>query len=620
MLLSALLAGALGAGPSSAAPSDAAAEAQRLHRDALRRLARGTPEQRQFARRQLEAAARLQPGSSDIALALGRLYAEGGMYRQARALAEAVVLREPDLAAGHFLLGESWRRDWLATAEEEARDHAIACLARGLKLAPHDFAHGQSLVPLLEDAREPRDALAVAELAARAAANRPEAWLLLGYASQYAGESRLADRTFARAIPALPAELRARYEDLSPLLTYGAAQAYRALDPSKRAARDLRFWKAADPDPVSAENEAQLEFWARLTHALLLYGVDDLGELDARGALYVRFGAPRFVERNSLLNPLSSTFGTWLCWTYPELGMRAWLNAAHPQGHYRARYGTHVYAFPESLARRPELMGVQGGWAVFRTIPPASEPLETGFALAQFEGGGSRQLLAHVEGAAAPGARLRADWAVLDTASQVVARGEAELGPSACDAAAARAASFTAELPPGRYRVAVRMDDGADRRSVLTRDVLVPERRRGLALSDLVVVCGEPEVTVQPGGGLRLEPATGLLPLGGDQLHAYCEIYHLAPGADGNANFEYVCKVTSCGHDRRSWFGRFLQPRPLPAPIEVTRRETTRGNPRRQYFSVPVQGLPPGRYRVEVLVRDLTTGGEAVARAEFDRR
>lgn len=620
VLLALLLACALGAGSARAEPVDAAAQAQRLYRDALRRLAQGTPEQRQYARRQLEAATRLEPESSAITLALGRLYAEGGMCRQARVLATAVVEREPHLAAAHFLLGESWRRDWLATAEEEARDHAIACLARGLKLEPRDFTHGQMLVPLLEDAREPRDALAVAELAARAAATRPEAWLLLGYAAQFAGETRLADRMFTKALPALPAALRARYEDLSPLLTYGAAQAYRALDPARRADRNRRFWQAADPDPVSVENEAQLEFWARLTHALLLYGVDDLGELDARGGLYVRFGAPRFVERNSLLNPLSSTFSTWLSWTYPELGMRAWLNAANPQGHYRARYGTHVYAFPESLARRPELAGVQGGWAVFRTIPAGYEPLETGCAVAQFEGGDTRRLFTHVEGAAAPGSRVRADWAVLDTASQALARGETDLGPSACGATEARAASFTAELPPGRYRVAVRLDDDGERRAVLTRDVVVPARRGGLALSDLVVVCGEPELSVQPGGGLRLEPTTGLLPLAGDQLHAYCEIYHLAPGADGNASFEYVCTVTPGERDRRSWFGRFLKPRPLPAPIEVTRRETTQGDLRRQYFSVPVQGLPPGRYRIEVLVRDLTTGAESIARAEFERR
>jgi len=617
VLLAALVAGALDA--SHALAADASAEAARLHRDALRRLAKPSPEQRQFARRQLEAALLLEPDDTEIALALGRLYMDADMMLQAKVLAADLARRAPDLAGGHFLLGESWRRDWLATADEISRDRAIACLARGLKLEPRDFTHGQMLVPLLEDAGEPREALAVAELAARAAATRPEAWLLLGYAAQFAGETRLADRMFARALPGLPPALRARYEDLSPLFTYGGAESYRSLGTAARATSNQRFWRAADPDPVSSENEAQLEFWARLTHALLLYGVDDLGELDARGQIYVRFGAPRFVDRNPPTNPHSSTFGTWMSWTYPELGMRVWLNAAHPLAHYRARYGSYVRAFPESLARRPELRGVHGGWAVFRTIPVGLAPLQADCAVARFEGGGARQLLAQVEAAAPPGSRLRAEWAVLDADAQAVARGEVELRPSACDADA-RAATITAELPPGRYQLAVRADDDAGRRAVLSRDVVITAPRPVLELSDLVVVCGRPELSVVPGGGLRLEPSTGLLPLGGDQLNAYCEIYRLLPGPSGEASYEYVCTVTSNERDGRSWLSRFFEPRPTPAPIEVSRREVTRGDMRRQYFSVPVQPLPPGRYRIQVRVRDLVTRVESSASADFERR
>jgi GWxTD domain-containing protein len=602
------------------AAADPASEARALLRDGLRRWAIGTPEQRQFARGLLESAHRLQPADPEIALALGDVYLASDMIRQARRLAALVAQRDSSSAAAHFLAGASWRRDWLTTCEPEARDHAIASLAHGLKLAPRDFTHGQMLVPLLEDAGEPREALQVAELAARAGARKPEAWLLLGYAAQFAGDIGLADRMFAKAIPALPPAVRVRYEDLSPLFGYRAAQAYRALAPAARATRNQRFWRAADPDPVSSENEAQLEFFARLTHALLLYGVDDLGELDARAQLYVRFGAPALVERNSLLNPQSITYGTWQSWTYPELGMRAWLNAANPLGHYRARYGTAVYAFPESLARRPELQGTPGGWAVFRAIPAGLQPLAARCALARFDGTDAPSLHAQVEAAAGPERSLAAHWAVLDTAFAVVARAETELKPSACDATGARTASYVTTLSPGRYRVAVRADDDDGRRAVLARDIVIPIQQHRLKLSDLVVVCGPPELSIQPTGGVRLEPSTGLLPVGGDQLNAYCEIYHLAPDAQGDARYEYVCRVTSNAPDKRSWAGRLFQPRLLPSPIEVTRRETTRGDLRRQYFSVPIHPLPPGPYRIEIRVRDLGTGAEAMAQAEFERR
>ena len=622
LLLRATLAALLGCVAVAARVSadDIASQARSLHRDALRRLALGTSEQRQFARVQLESAHRLLPGDPTIALTLGRVYLDSDMIRQARILANELAARDPGSASAHFLEGETWRRDWLATCDLESRDRAIASLARGLTLEPRDFLHGQMLVPLLEDAEERGGALQVAELAARAGASRPEAWLLLAYAAQYAGDVTLADRMFAKALPALPAALRARYEDLSPLFVYGAAQAYRGLPVAQRAERNRRFWIGLDPDPVSPENEAQLEFWARLTHALLVYGVDDLGELDARAQLYVRFGPPPLVERNSLLNPQSTTFGTWQSWTYPELGMRAWLNAANPFGHYRARYGTFVYAYPESLARRPEFRGLQGGWAVFRKLPPGVEPLPARCAVARFEGRDSRSLLAQVEAAAAPGARLHAEWAVLDTAFAAVARAETELRPSACDATEARTASTTTALPPGRYTLAVRAEDGDGRRAVLTREVVMAGPPRGLELSDLVVVCGRPELSVQPGSGLRLEPSTGLLPLAGDQLNAYCEIYHLAPDASGEASYEYVCTVRSNAPDKRSWVGKILLPRVVTPPIEVSRRETTRGDMRRQYFTVPIQPLPPGPYRIEVKVRDLASGAEAVAQAEFERR
>ena len=41
---------------------------------------------------------------------------------------------------------------------------------------------------------------------------------------------------------------------------------------------------------------------------------------------------------------------------------------------------------------------------------------------------------------------------------------------------------------------------------------------------------------------------------------------------------------------------------------------------RRQYFSVPVQSLPPGRYTLEGKVRDLATGAVSSSLADFVRR
>ena len=108
------------------------------------------------------------------------------------------------------------------------------------------------------------------------------------------------------------------------------------------------------------------------------------------------------------------------------------------------------------------------------------------------------------------------------------------------------------------------------------------------------------------------------LTLGLAPLVAYFEIYHLAPGQGGLARFEYEYTVRSM-RDRRIWIQRALAPRQTPAPIIATREEQQAGDLRRQYLSVPVQALPPGRYTLGVKVRDLVSGAEARRETEFER-
>jgi hypothetical protein len=43
------------------------------------------------------------------------------------------------------------------------------------------------------------------------------------------------------------------------------------------------------------------------------------------------------------------------------------------------------------------------------------------------------------------------------------------------------------------------------------------------------------------------------------------------------------------------------------------------GTVRRQYVSVPVQGLPAGRYELQITVRDVLSGEERRSSAEFSR-
>jgi hypothetical protein len=142
----------------------------------------------------------------------------------------------------------------------------------------------------------------------------------------------------------------------------------------------------------------------------------------------------------------------------------------------------------------------------------------------------------------------------------------------------------------------------------------------GLRLSDLVVACGPPIQSAAGGPrSVRIEPNPGARVAGDAPMTAYFEIDGLAAGPDGRARFETAYTVKSADRDPRIWIQRALSPRSRMAPVQVMREEEQRGALRRQFVTVPVQGIPPGRYRLEVRVRDLVANAEATTRVEFQR-
>ena len=56
-----------------------------------------------------------------------------------------------------------------------------------------------------------------------------------------------------------------------------------------------RFWSVSDPDPTTRVNEAQLEYWARVARATLLFSDSWEPRWDARADLYVRYGPAEHV-------------------------------------------------------------------------------------------------------------------------------------------------------------------------------------------------------------------------------------------------------------------------------------------------------------------------------------
>ena len=604
------------AAPGTNRPSE---RARSLYQRALHRLEHGGHEDRQLARLELEDARHLDPAHPEYALALGHVYLDADMLLGARQEAESVLAQDPANDDAEYLLGLTWRRSWLFEPDSLARDRAILHLARAARGAPGNGGRWIPLIPLLVEAGHVEAARDAAALALRTAPRNFEALLLMAYTSQRTGELADADRLFSAALERAPGAVRNCFENLEPLIPTWTVEAYRGMNRRERAELAVKFWRDADPDPVTVENEAKLEFLARATHAYFLYYVPERGTWDTRGDLYVRYGPPTWMDRN-LITIYGAASGNLLAWTYPELGMRIWMEATNPLVGYRMPFSRRSYPalpFRDSLSRREDLFALQGGWAVFPKLPPNVQPLELRCALARFEGESSLRLLAQAESPGSPEDSLWAEWTVLDPTRAEVARASRRMSVSACWPGEALAASFAADLAPGRYRVGVAVSDARGRRGVFRKDIELPNPGDGLSLSDVVVTCGRPEASVVAGQAVRLEPDPGLRPAMREALTAYFEIYHLRPDARGEARIEYVCAVRPAAKDRRAWLERMFTP--LPAPIEMTREVETYGTLRRQYVSVPLRDLPAGLYQIEIRVRDLDSGEETTRLATFVR-
>ena len=88
-------------------------------------------------------------------------------------------------------------------------------------------------------------------------------------------------------------------------------------------------------------------------------------------------------------------------------------------------------------------------------------------------------------------------------------------------------------------------------------------------------------------------------------------------GSTRTSRFEYEATVRSEDKDPRIWIQRAFAPRRQVPPLEAHREEENVGPLRRQFVSESVQALPPGRYRLEITVRDLVAGTDAKASVEF---
>ncbi len=629
-------------GPASAVTRENAERAEWLLREARAEVARGTIEGRRAAMNRLERAEQLDPGRADITLELARLYQRMGFVNQARRRYDAVAALHPGDREARLGLADIWFHDWLKYLDRESLRLAIRNRRAAAELDPRDADAWLGLVPLEIEYGDTTAAMDAAERARTADPRRVDALLAVAHVAWRMGDVARADTAFRHAIPRLAASARRRYDDIAPVATERDTMGIGRITRAERDERERRFWADNDPDPSTPENEAQLEYWSRVTQAYFLFWDPRLGDWDLRGEVYVRYGPPASAEYNPVDAPLSATVYGYdvtrintlfpvniLRWVYPDLGMIVQLEDRVLTGRYSSPVAT---AFDTDPRPNPDVLEATGdryasgrGRGVFPVLPPRVRSLPVDGMLARMRtADGTPRLIGLLATPLAPSDSGVATWVVLDSTRHEVTRVTRALAPSACDPGELRVADFVSTLPPGEYLVGLGVRDGRGGRGALRTTLTLDPPERRLDMSDLVVSCGGAQV--DPGAPdmppvIRLNPNPASVVRGAAPLVVYFEAYHLTPSPDdGLAHLEFEYVVHEAERDPRNAIQRLVAPR-RPLPVISARRELTQtGDIRRQFVDVPVKDLPAGRYRVVITVRDLTTRVETRASALFDRR
>ena len=634
LLLALILTACLAATPRhhSVASLSPAQRAQFHHRDAAQALANASVEGRQRALREIRAAIALEPDNAEHWLLYGRLRAMGEFDAESRTCFRRAMVLDPGNLSAYLELATSWKREWTRTLDTLAIIRALGVLDTAIALAPEATDPWLQLVPLRFEAYDFPGAERAAARALAGRPSRPEAAVAAAYVAFRAGDLERADSLFRHAIPRLDDFPRSMFENPASMLGD-------SITPIE--------WSKLDPDPTTHENEVQLEYWSRAAHALLLFHDPLRPGIDIRMHTYVRYGPPRRTEMNPIGVPLYfRTFATYTApavgsemveggnpgkppldfptpiqvWRYPDLGMRVVMQDRSLHGRYnpQATYDFDPGSRPDPglLAGRDDLVAIGDGIAVFHRLPPPERRIETRAVVARFGGAPLPRLLAQVEVPGGPADYLSARWMVSDAAGRALAHGEQALAIAGCDPAERRAAQFVAELPPGTYQVTISVRGSGGRRGLFQTRVSVAPAAAGMAMSDLVLACNDPTLLVG-GTSARLDANVESRIGGSRPLVGYLEIYRLAAGSDGMSRFDYRCDV------RRAPGTELRRPKRNRgeggALVSTSRAETHAGELRRQFITVPVQSLPPGRYLLEVRVRDQVSNAVATRMAIFTK-
>ncbi len=256
------------------------------------------------------------------------LYRAQGFTGMARRQYEKVLRQNPDfvpalVALGEIHLHEMLRYYYRYTDTEiplsfreyaiDDYDLAVNYLHHAMRLDSTNQRAAVLLGNLYYEAEEYEKMVRLFSKMVRRVPNSRDFYLFLGLAYHALGNYSAASQAFQKALAHMPEDQRRIF--LSPGLLTGEGPGSAAADTTDR------FWKKKDPLFLTPENERLLEHISRVAYAQMRFGVPALhveGWQTDRGRTYIRYGRPQYIVEYGKSMEWGAIYPPQQIWVYPD--------------------------------------------------------------------------------------------------------------------------------------------------------------------------------------------------------------------------------------------------------------------------------------------------------------
>ena len=260
------------------------------------------------------------PDSPEVNLEIAKTYYAQGFYGDAARRFRKVLELDPGNCDAHYYLGLNDFRRWKHI--QIYTDYLFSCrghFALVTECGPQNHDAYYKLALSLYVLADTTKCKVVADEFGRTHRNRPEPYFMLGVLAYDTDDFEEAGQLFELAFLRLLEDEQAAYEDIELLLPDGdELEAYKLSSDEHKEELRRTFWRESDPDLTTPQNERWVEHVYRTFLADARYALPHLelrGWETARGKALIKFGKPQAIG-----STLAGGFTTGRTeqWVYPD--------------------------------------------------------------------------------------------------------------------------------------------------------------------------------------------------------------------------------------------------------------------------------------------------------------